>query len=82
MGIYGSILVAYAMSGMFLILLGPTNVFVLLSLFFILAAILIYLIKIPKQSNRTESFKVDVTKEIKNAFGLIAKTRQIYQALF
>ncbi|MDP3988111.1 MAG: MFS transporter [Candidatus Levybacteria bacterium] len=82
MGIYGSILVAYAMSGMFLILLGPTNVFVLLSLFFILAAILIYLIKIPKQSSRPEFFKVDVTKEIKNAFGLIAKTRQIYQALF
>lgn len=82
MGIYGSILVAYAMSGTFLIIFGERNVFILLSLFFILAAIFISFLKIPKIKEVKDSFKIDVRHEIKTAFNLIAKTREIYQSLF
>ncbi len=82
MGIYGSILVAYALSGTFLMIFGERNVFIFLSSFFVLAAGFIYFLKIPKKKEAERASKIDIRNEIKVAFNLIARTREIYQSLF
>lgn len=89
MGLYGSILVAYALSGPFLILFGQRNVFIVLALFFLLAAFFISLVKSSHfkkegQENNIQgrSLGLNVKEEIKTAFRIMAKTKEIYQSLF
>ena len=86
-GIYGSVLIAYALSGPFLIFLKPVYAFFVLSVLFTLAAIFASLIKIPKQKiwlvkARSEKFTISLKDEIKNLFSLMAKTKAIYESLF
>lgn len=86
MGIYGSILVAYALSGPFLILFGSQYAFLILALFFLIASFFVSLIKIPKLENAASyqpvSFSLNPITETKIALKLMAKTKEIYHSLF
>ncbi|MFH1833276.1 MAG: MFS transporter [Candidatus Levyibacteriota bacterium] len=85
MGIYGSILVAYALSGPFLIFFGSRNVFIVLAVLFFIAAFAISFLKAPKIKKVKEeamSLKLDFGRELRSSFSLIAKTKEIYHSLF
>lgn len=85
LGIYGSIVIAYALSGPFMFLFGETYVFAILAGMFCLAALFASLIKVPlerKQVAKREEFSQGIFAELKGAFSLIAKTREILHCLF
>ncbi|MBI2190171.1 MAG: MFS transporter [Candidatus Levybacteria bacterium] len=65
MGIYGSILIAYALSGSIILFFGKTSVFFVLGFLFFIAALFIVLMRV-KAANRSS---------------LITKTKEIYHAL-
>lgn len=79
---YGSLLVAYALSGPFLIFFGSENAFLLLSVMFFAGAIFSSLIKrsptVKKQSR--EGSNLTFASEIKIALSLIFKIRNIYHS--
>lgn len=79
---FGSILIAYAVSGPLILLLGNTNLFTLLTIFFVLAAFFAFLIRV-KLPDRTigEANKIGLFRDAQNAFVLITKTKKIYKAL-
>lgn len=84
MALYGSIVVAYALSGAALLLFGDTYVFFFLAALFLVAAVCITLIKTPNhiedkisESKTMRSFMDDV----KNVFILVMKTREIFHSL-
>ncbi len=54
LGIYGSVLVSYALASPLLLLYGKTDVFLLLSFFFLVAGIFILLIKDPYKTLHTD----------------------------
>ncbi len=80
---FGSILIAYAVSGPLILLVGKTNLFVILTIFFILAAIFAFLIR-AKDRDKTiaQAQSLGLFRDAQNAFTLIAKTKKIYKALF
>ena len=86
MGIYASILIAYALSSPFLIILGEKNTYYTLMLFFVIAALLILLVK-PRKKNALKVIKLDtfnrefIVKQMKQTAELIIKTRDILHAL-
>ena len=86
MGIYGSIFLAYAISGPALLLFGKTNIFLAFGVFFLLSAFFAYLIKV-KEPVKKENLAKDViqnlslAREIKTAIAIMAKTKVIYRAL-
>lgn len=93
MGIYGSILVAYALSGPFIIFFGNIFSFLIIGVFFLFAAFLIQLIKVPghkknKENNKSKNTLINfspknfIREEIKQAFALIARTKAVYRSLF
>ncbi|MBI3070343.1 MAG: hypothetical protein HYY87_03510 [Candidatus Levybacteria bacterium] len=86
-GIYGSILIAYALSGSILLFFGKTSAFFVLAFLFFIAALFIVLMR-AKAANRSftktlngVSLRLTVGDEIKNAVALITKTKEIYHAL-
>lgn len=93
MGLYGSIFVAYALSGPFIILFGHFYSLLITALFFFLASLCILFIKVPKSkrletdsllgtfNNRFPAIKT-LRTEINSALRLIAKTKDIYHSLF
>lgn len=87
MGLYGSILIAYALSGPVLLFFGKISAFFVLALLFFLASLFIVFMKV-RATNRGLSnslsgtlFRITVGDEIKNAVMLITKTKEIYHAL-
>jgi MFS family permease len=87
MGIYASIFLAYALSGPILLMLGQTNIFIFLTISFLIAGIFASLIKLnrakvePKKLEKNEvalSFK----DEIKTVLNLISKSKKLSHALF
>lgn len=86
MVIYSSIFIAYAISGPFLILLGPTFTFALLVLSFLLAAFFATFIKVRTTRQRKlmdiERFRLSMRDEIKAVIDFFRKAKIIYQALF
>lgn len=85
MGIYGSILIGYALSGVFLIIFGPTYVFVVLSLFFMIASFFISKIKLSgniRDLSNEEAISATFREEVKDAFLAMIKTKEIYKSLF
>ncbi|MDP2649720.1 MAG: MFS transporter [bacterium] len=88
MGLYGSMMIAYAISGIFLISFGSTYVFAVLALFFVVAAFFVSLIQNTKNGKGSREVelqiepKLNVIAELKAALKLIAKTKQIYDSLF
>lgn len=86
MGIYGSVLVAYVLSGPFLLLFGETTVFAILALLFLLAAVCVLFIKSPKTEEEHHGFLSHVNTDvlvgdIKSAYEAMKKTKDIYNSL-
>jgi MFS family permease len=87
MGIYASIFLAYALSGPILLSLGKTNIFIFLSILFLIAGIFASLIKIDK--SKIEPKKINDNQvalgfkdEIRVVLNLISKTKKLSHALF
>jgi hypothetical protein len=85
MGIYASIFLAYALSGPFIYLFGKTDIFIFLSVIFLIAGSFILFIKASKSKiepkingEQVLSFK----EEARIIFKLISKTKNLYHALF
>lgn len=81
MGIFGSIIIAYALSGPLLLFFGKTNVFILITILFVFSAFFAFLIKlrIPKQNL---DLKINIFEEIKDAFAFMAAKDKIYHSIF
>lgn len=82
MGIFGSIIVAYALSGPLLLLLGKTNVFILITILFGISALFAYLIKIKHAKHIEGKQKINMILEIKDAFRVMRGNKKIYHSLF
>lgn len=87
LGLYGSILVAYIISGPIILFLGAENILLFLSVLFLLGALFISWIHFhPKEKNNkrnvfSESRKT-IINEIKIAFSQIKNSRKISHAIF
>lgn len=86
MGIYVSILLGYALSGIFLIIFGSSYVFVALSLLFLIASFFVSRIRLEKGEKiaiaQEDSWSSMFRGELKDVFFAITKTKQIYKSLF
>ncbi len=82
LGIFGSIIVAYALSGPLLLFIGTVNVFILVTILFIISAIFAILIRLDYSKDNVKKPKINVLEEIKDAFSLMAKKEKVYHSLF
>ncbi len=83
MGVYGSILIAYALSGSLIIFLKPVNTLFFLAFMLIVGAAFIYFIK-PRPSQRKDFLEIkspSILKELKNTVSFMFKTKQISSSL-
>lgn len=82
---YGSIFLAYALSGPILLILGKETTFGLLAVFFLLGAFFASLINTNSQDARKESsiFEVGMNMffEMKQVFAMVSKAKIIFHAL-
>ncbi len=81
MGIFGSIIVAYALSGPLLLLFGKTNVFILITFLFAVSAIFALFIRL-KFNQPKEKIKINILEEVRDAFAFMAKKDKVYHSLF
>lgn len=83
---FGSVLLAYGLSGPFLLILGIKTAFLVLSLIFLFGALFALLIQIPKQEEKKGreviAVRVSLRAEIKNAIDVIVKIRDVSHAFF
>lgn len=82
MGIYGSIILAYGLSGPLLLLVGKTNVFILITALFSISAFFAYLIKFEMSKKHIGKQKIDIAAEIREAFVVMKSNKKIYHSLF
>lgn len=87
MVMYSSIFLAYALSGPILFLLGKQNVFIFITIFFLIATFFASIIKVKKKkeidpSQNNETLTLSFSQEIKTLITLISKTKSLYHALF
>lgn len=84
MGIQGSILVAFALSGPFLLLFSERYVFVALGLLFLAAAVFVQLINVPRKKigEQETSTSSSIAKDLARTYNTMVKTKAIYQSLF
>ena len=84
MGVYASIFLAYATAGFFLALFGQSNLFIFLTVLFLIAGFFAWMIKVakvkvePKKQTVVLSYK----QEVKDVFRLISKTKALSHSLF
>lgn len=85
MGIYGSLVVAYVLSGSFLIFFGDTYVFLVLAVIFALAAFFVTLICAPEeklaQKPMDKAMFHALVMDIKHAFSVIFSKRDVFHSL-
>ncbi len=84
MGIYGSVLIAYAMSGP-IYLFFKDQIFFFLGFLFFIASLFSFLIRIPigkKQKKVAVVFNLTFRDEVKELFAILSKTKVVYQAMF
>ena len=85
-GIYGAVLVAYALSGPLLIWFGQRTAFLLLAAIFFFAALFVLFIRLPSVEAKGEKQSLlrsfPLRQEIKGAIQLMFKTKKIYHSLF
>lgn len=85
MALYGSILIAYALSGPFLLFFRQDYVFLILAGFFLIASVFAQLIIVPAEKKKKEvggKFNLAFKDEIKNLFSILSKTKEVYHSLF
>jgi len=81
LGIFGSIIVAYALSGPFLLILGVSKIFLFITILFGASAFFAFLIKFKFKKHKTDQ-KIEIFTEVKDAFSLMARKEKIYHSLF
>lgn len=85
MGIYGSILVAYILSGPMILILGDIKTLLILSVLLLIGAAIISVIKLaytkPKPVNKTEE-KPNLVRDLRHTFSMISRTKEVYNSLF
>lgn len=86
MGIFGSILLAYVLSGPLLIMLRPVSTLIALAVMMIIGAVFISLItptyakaRLVKEEDDT---KLNISKDLRHTFSLITRTKEIYRSIF
>lgn len=85
LGIYGSILFAYIISGALFIFLGNANTLVVLSVLLLISTFFIFRIKLTPVKVRKYKFgdgTVNLFSDIRHTLGLIKRTREISDSLF
>lgn len=82
MGIFGSIIVAYALSGPLLLIFGETNMFIFITAMFAVSAIFAMLIRLHFTSKHHGKEEINVTQEIRGAFSVMRKNKKVYHSLF
>lgn len=82
MGVFGSIIAAYAMSGPLLLILGKINVFILLTILFGISAFFALLIKLKLPKAHFRKQEINIKDEIKDAFSVMLKKDKVYHSLF
>ncbi|OGH19511.1 MAG: hypothetical protein A3D75_02415 [Candidatus Levybacteria bacterium RIFCSPHIGHO2_02_FULL_37_18] len=82
MGIYGSMLIAYALSGPSLLFFGETHIFVFLAVLFVIASFFVSFIRVSKQKGMPVSLSPTLMEEVKGALSLVTKTKRISHSLF
>src|SRR5258708_6816433 len=76
--LYDAILIAYGLSGPFLLIFKPTTSFIALGIIFLLAAVCIASIKEPKlKAIKSINKNSSLTQELKETFSLILKTKEL-----
>lgn len=80
-GIFGSIIVAYALSGPLLLVLGTVKVFVLITILYAFSAVFAALIRLHHVKEGAEQ-KINLLEELRDAFSLMAKKEKVYHSLF
>lgn len=84
-GIYGSLLIAYALSGPFLLSFGSRDVFIALAVIYFISSFFVLLIKYKEEKSeqgRSEVKHFSIKDELGKAFSLIYQKKQIYHSLF
>lgn len=87
MGLYGSILLAYILSGPLLLHFGKTSVLLLLAILMLIGAFFIYTIRLPKSKNKFSNSLLYIRKrgivvEVKDALRVMTRTKVIRNSLF
>ena len=80
MGIYGSLIVAYALSGPLLLLLGKTDVFIFITILFTISAFFAFLIKI-KYTEHLSKQEIHVFKEINDVYNVVKGNKDVFHSL-
>lgn len=81
MGLYGSLIVAYALSGPLLLVIGKINVFILIIILFAISVFFAKLIKI-KHKEHLSKKKIHLYKEIKLAIKIVMGNKNVFHSLF
>jgi len=84
LALYGSVLLAYMLSGSIILLFGDQGSLVVLAVLLFIGTMSIFFVKYREEEEvKTRlPLRVNVREEIKSAFTLITKTKQIYNSLF
>lgn len=85
MGIFGSILVAYVLSGPLILLVGEINTLLILALLLVIGAIFISFIKLNKSQVRRSVFvnqPLNILRDMKHTLILISRTKEVAHSLF
>jgi MFS family permease len=80
-GIYGSIIVAYALSGPLLLFLGEKNVFIFITIFFAISALFAFLINLITTKKHLGKQKINILKEVRDSFKVMKRNKKIYHSL-
>jgi MFS family permease len=84
-GIFGSILIAYVLSGPLILWIGPVRTLLVLALLLFIGAVFIYFVKVTygKQKQPRElPNQSNIVKDIKHTLLLISRTREVSHSLF
>lgn len=83
MGIFGSILIAYALSGPLILLVGNIKTLIILSFMLFAGAIFIAVIKSKNRINKQQkiNYKFNILKDIKHTLILISTSREISNSI-
>ena len=85
MAIYGSILVAYVLSGPLIIYFKEMNTLFILAVMLVIGAVFISLIKekyVVNKSKEETKNELNILKDIHHTLQLMSQTKEIYQSLF
>lgn len=85
LGIFGSILIAYVLSGPLLIFAGTVNTLIILSSMLVIGAAIISFVQLPSHTPKKApsiSESVNILKDLKHTLVMMAQTREVSSSLF